>query len=92
MGPPDKTWTWVKTAHEAIAVIKANYVEELVLDHDLGPPEAGTGYDVALYIEKHMFLGDLGHEPPKVIRIYSANNVGRQKLQWSIDAITRSSR
>lgn len=42
-------WTRVYTAAEAIALLASGGVAEISLDHDLGPPEAGTGYDVACW-------------------------------------------
>ncbi len=49
--PPNDAWTLAKTAHEAIELLKTGKVEVISLDHDLGPPEAGTGYDVAKWLE-----------------------------------------
>ena len=49
--PPNNAWTLTKTAAEAIELLKTGKVEVISLDHDLGPPEAGTGYDVAKWIE-----------------------------------------
>jgi hypothetical protein len=50
---------WVKTASEAIQKIQTGNVSYVSLDHDLGPvvSGAGTGYEVAKFIEKGAFEG-----------------------------------
>lgn len=78
-------WARAYTAGEAIAFLDEGGVVEVSLDHDLGPPEAGTGYDVMLYIEARAYA-----EPewavPK-IRIHTANTVGRGKMEAAARAI-----
>lgn len=83
-------WVWVKTAHEAkdLLVANPNFVECLSLDHDLGPEENGTGYDVALFLEMMAVYGD-HHLLPHAIQIHSANPVGRKNMQAAIDSIDR---
>lgn len=81
---PDSSWTRVHTATECIDYLKKMHesqtrVNVLSLDHDLGPPEAGTGYDVCCFLE------EMAHcEPtfimPDSIQIHSANPVGRQRM------------
>lgn len=71
----------VKTAHEAIDILKTGNVIEISLDNDLGPEEAGIGYDVAKYIEEQAFLGNL----PKIIwHIHSSNIVGVKNMQMAL--------
>jgi hypothetical protein len=67
----------IKTAHEAIELIKTNQVTHISFDHDLGLPENGTGYDVAKTIEELAFNDQI-----KPIRwmIHSANPVGRTNI------------
>jgi hypothetical protein len=50
--PVPEGWILVKTAHHAITLLRqhANEIEVISLDHDLGPPESGTGYDVLVWI------------------------------------------
>lgn len=73
----------VKTAWEAIELLKKGNVEEISLDHDLGNDEKfGTGYDVAKFIEQSAFEGSLR---PLEIKIHSANPVGRKNMGVSID-------
>jgi hypothetical protein len=64
---------WVKTAPEAINVLKSNNVVFIDFDNDLGPPEAGEGKDVAKYIEEQAFYGNI---KPLQWRVHSMNNVG----------------
>lgn len=70
-----------KTAKEAIDILKTNNVAKISLDHDLGPPEAGTGYDVAKFIEEQAF-----HQNIKPMRweIHSANVIGRQNIEMAM--------
>lgn len=65
------------TAQAAINALLDYEVTEISFDHDLGAPEAGTGYDVAKYIEKLAFSG--WFQPIKW-QIHSANPVGRQNI------------
>lgn len=67
----------VRTATEAIDVLKTGKVQLISLDHDLGPPEAGTGYDVAAWIEEAAFSKQI---PRLEWRIHSANPVGRERM------------
>ena len=47
---------WVRTAAEAIEVLKSGNTVSISLDHDLGDDAtAGTEYDVATWIEKSAF-------------------------------------
>lgn len=80
-------WTRVFTAHEAITLLEGCGVVEISLDHDLGDDEKyGTGYTVACWIEEAVALR--GFEPPE-IKIHSANNVGRARMQRAIESIER---
>jgi hypothetical protein len=69
--------TWVTTAAEAIELISTGKVSEVSLDHDLGPEEAGSGYDVAKFIEEKAFLNEI---PRLRWRVHSANPVGRKRM------------
>lgn len=60
----------VKTAWEAIEALQTGLVGCISLDNDLGPPEAGEGYDVAKWIEEQAFLGNL---PEICVYCHSAN-------------------
>jgi hypothetical protein len=82
--PTPPGWTRAYTSHEAIALLSTGQVTIISLDHDLGPPEAGTGYDVCLWLEEQVILN--GFTPPEV-RIHSANPVGRQRMQNAVKAL-----
>lgn len=71
-------WIPAKTAAEAIALLSAGGVDVISLDHDLGPPEAGTGYDVICWIEERVFT-DPTYEAPE-IDIHTANPAARVKM------------
>jgi len=77
----------VKTAWDAIKLLKNGNVEEISLDHDLGDDEVhGTGYTVSKFIEEEAFKSQNGEKsiPPLVIKVHSANPVGIKKMEMSI--------
>ncbi|MCO5164931.1 MAG: ATP-binding domain-containing protein [Planctomycetes bacterium] len=84
--PPPPGWTWVTTAWDAITGLQAGGVIEISLDHDLGPPEAGTGYDVARWIEAEAFHGRL---PRLRWGIHSANPIGVARMTVARGAASR---
>ena len=75
-----------KTAKECIELLQVGKVDFISFDHDLGPPEAGTGYDVALWIEEHAFLGTFGRVD---WIIHSANPVGRRNIESAMGSAER---
>jgi len=78
---------WVKTAKEAINLLKSGKVEVISLDHDLGDEKiTGTGYDVAKYIEEGAFHGTV---PPLLWVIHSANPVGRMNMGLALSNADR---
>jgi hypothetical protein len=74
---------WVKTAAEAVDVLRAGGVTAISLDHDLGATaeEIGTGYDVAKWIEKAAFDGEL---PRLSWRLHTASPVGRKSMMAAL--------
>lgn len=73
----------VKTAQEAIELIKTGLVERISLDHDLGADVNGTGYDVAKFIEEGAYLysqNDSNGIPPIKVSLHSQNPVGRKQM------------
>ena len=76
--PCPEGWVLAKTAQDAIELLRARTTTHISLDHDLGPEEAGTGYDVACWLE-HMFFTDPDWVAPKW-SIHSSNPVGRQRM------------
>lgn len=72
---------WVKTANTAINYLKLGTVESISLDHDLGPPSAGTGMDVAKWIEEQAFHGNV---PRLVWAVHSKNSVGAKNMEQAL--------
>jgi hypothetical protein len=85
---PDATWRHATTAQEAIDWLQRSFFNVVSLDHDLGPPEAGTGYDVLVWLERAIAEGDWRTEVPE-LRIHSANPVGRANMTRAIESIQR---
>ena len=53
-------------------------------------PEAGTGYDVCLFVEQRVFEQGFCFTdpfPPPVMTVHSANPVGRQRMEFAIKMI-----
>lgn len=84
--PKTSGWTIVRTANEAINLIKKyrNEITEISFDHDLGDDEM-TGYDVAKWIEAECFFG---MKCPKW-NIHSANPVGAKNIKMAMEAAER---
>lgn len=72
---------WVKTAHTAINYLKSGSVTFISLDHDLGPNSAGTGMDVATWIEEAAFNKTI---PKLTWSIHSMNSVGRKNMNRAL--------
>jgi len=79
-GPPG--WLHVTTAQEAINALRTKKVTQISLDHDLGAPENGTGYDVASFIEQESFMMTL---PRLVWTVHTQNPVGRVKMTVALE-------
>lgn len=77
--PKTPGWSVVRTATEAIELIRLGYVTEISLDHDLGTEL--TGYDVAAFIERSVILGEI--RMPKW-NVHSANPVGRDRISQAL--------
>lgn len=85
--PTPTGWVRAYTAPEAIELLKTCKVTHLCLDHDLGPPEAGTGYEVCKWIEKRVFEQAFNFDDPftpPVMTIHTDNPVGRKNMEWAI--------
>lgn len=78
---PDGFDIWCTTAKGAIECLTKVYKDQISFisfDHDLGPIEAGTGYDVACFIEQAAFDGTMNRLS---YGVHSANPVGRKNIQ-----------
>lgn len=84
--PAPDGWLHVKTAPEAIALFATGEVVEASLDHDLGPSDAGTGYDVVAWVEKAIGVR-AWYGPLPRIHVHSANPVGRGRMVAAVKAI-----
>lgn len=71
----------VYTAADAIELLKSGEVTLISLDHDLGDVDAGTGYDVARYIEKAAFDRTL---PKLEWELHTSNPVGRRRMSAAL--------
>lgn len=76
----------VYTAQEAINLLQMGNVTFISLDHDLGPDEAGTGYDVAAYLEKAAYFKEI---PKLHWAIHSANPVGIANMKRALENADR---
>lgn len=76
-----------KTAWEAIELLKTGEVDFISFDHDLGPAEAGTGYDVARWIEEQAGTNPDFRVPDW--SVHSANPVGAGNIQRAMLAAVR---
>lgn len=85
--PVPDGWKLACTAISAIETLSWRTVTHLSLDHDLGRPEHGTGYDVCLWLEE-MVVNDPTFQMP-VVTLHTANPVGRQNMQRVLDSIAR---
>ena len=77
-------WVTCRTASEAIKLIEdgitdpVRRVTHVSFDHDLGPLEAGTGYDVAVWCEERVHREDL----PRILwNVHSCNPIGAAKIR-----------
>ncbi len=84
--PHPEGWARAYTAEQAIELISSNTVTEISLDHDLGPEEAGTGYDVACFIEKSAAEGWLNK---LVWNIHSQNPIGIKNMIAALKSAER---
>jgi hypothetical protein len=79
--PPDDTWWWAKTSKRALAFLYYPGVTEMSLDHDLGGDD--TSRIVVLWLSAQ--AADGNDRWPAVVRVHSANPVGREWLEGMID-------
>jgi len=88
--PPAPEWQWevFRDCGKAIAAIVRNQgnIEILSLDHDMGQ-DVPTGYDIASWLEKEVWTN--GMIPPKILRVHSANPVGKQRILQCFESIVR---
>ena len=76
--PEPEGWVRAKTAGIAIAHLASGTFGEVSLDHDLGPEAAGTGYDVACWLEEQAYTDP--HFPLPIVHVHTANAGARPKM------------
>lgn len=79
--PAPSGWVWVKTVAAAQALLRRGGVVEVSLDHDLGDDGAGTGYDLAVWIEEEALHARL---PRLKWAVHSANPIGRERMEQAL--------
>lgn len=75
---PENFDFWAKTKDEAVDILKTGNITYVSFDHDLGDDEKGTGYDVAMWVEREAYLG---HLKPFSYTIHSGNPVGAKNIE-----------
>ena len=75
---PGPEWKWAKSSNEAIRYLLVNTVEEISFDHDLGGDD--TTRPVVLWMINH------NYDWPAIVRVHTANPVGRE---WLVGMINR---
>lgn len=87
---PPKGYTLVKDARTAIDFITENWdrITEISLDHDLGDEaKHGNGYQVVCEMEDFVYNTRPSYCP--IIRVHSANPIGRRRMEYGIENIKR---
>lgn len=86
--PPykDGPWDVVRTAPDAIRALMHHNYRIVSLDHDLGPADAGTGYDVIQWLEAQAAAGK---HVPEDIRIHTMNPVAARRMEAARASIWR---
>ena len=87
VAPPGPEWVTARNAENAISLLDAIHFDEVSLDHDLGAPENGTGYDVICWLEE--IANSQPGWVPKAIKIHTANPSARVKMELALASINR---
>lgn len=82
--PPDGSWFLTRNYNEAIDILQSCKVSVVSLDHDLG--NGKSGYDVAKWIEKQVFLHQI--QAPEIL-CHSQNPVGKRNILAVAEAIEK---
>lgn len=81
--PPPPGWTHARTAGEAIEILASGvHAVSLSLDDDLGSPAAGSGHDVAKWIEGQILAGNLDLLP-HVYGCHGADPAEQERI-WKV--------
>lgn len=85
--PEPEGWVRAKTAGQAVMLLASGTFGEVSLDHDLGPEAAGTGYQVACWLEEEVMTNP--HFPAPIVHVHTANASARGKMQQAVFNIER---
>jgi len=83
--PCPNGYVLARTYAEALDQLRSNTFDEISLDHDLG--EEKTGYDILCWIEWQVFTLAPDDFANTVLKVHSANPVGRQRMLQVIESI-----
>ena len=86
-------WVWVKTAEDAVRLLRTGEVTEAALDHDLTDEQMirggyfgeiyedghKSGYDVVEFLEQHPQFW-----PPDGVSVHSRNPAGKKRMHQVI--------
>jgi hypothetical protein len=94
-------WVIVRTAYEAVQLLRDHDVAELSLDHDFGVGDlreqgvsedllelVGEGYDVIRWLEQQL-RGEQRDRVPEELNVHSANPVGTRQMIKGIESLGR---
>lgn len=81
-------WIRLTSARKAIQYLKKYIIDEISLDHDLGPRKYGTGYDVLLYLEQLVEENEpIPFDMLPKIHIHTSNPVARKRMEQALESI-----
>jgi len=92
--PAPEGWIWAKNtadfcSYKNLHALKNGQIEEISLDHDLGPESFGNGHLILTIIENLVFTEGIPKAALPVFHIHSANPVGRKNMERAIESIKR---
>ena len=80
--PEPEGWVRAKTAGHAVMLLASGTFGEVSLDHDLGPDSAGTGYQVACWLEEQVMTDP--SFPVPLVHVHTANASARGKMMQAV--------
>ncbi len=83
--PEPEGWVRARTASHAIMFLASGTFGEVSLDHDLGPESAGTGYQVACWLEEEVMTNP--SFPAPIVHVHTVNASARGKMLQAVHNI-----
>lgn len=80
--PEPEGWVRAKTASHAVMLLASGSFSEVSLDHDLGPDDAGNGYQVACWLEEEVMTNPSFTVP--LVHVHTANPSARVKMMHAL--------